>query len=109
MEVKVSIHTMTIARKFVESKDDLVSLLMNRENWPNDYSSRKKAYQLEELIIKFNSRCRAKEEQFERQQYHRWQRMNHLIITKVCNGLPVTQAERIQCCSSLMLAEVYTY
>lgn len=108
----MKVETIQAARDLINSGKgwsgyDILWLLMTHEGMKNDYEGRRAAQQLEDLIIRFNYNHH--HEQFERQQYHRWQRMNHLIMTKVCNGLPVTQAEKVHCNNSLMLAELYTY
>lgn len=109
----MKLETIDKIRELVQTRDYdnevLTQILVKYEKLPNERRTHILAYKLEDLITKFNNRCQVKETQFEYFQYHRWQRISRLIMLKASKGLLVTQAERIQCCSSLMLAEVYTY
>jgi hypothetical protein len=108
----MKIETMSVIRDLMGSGKgwdlyDIVNALVIHEGMSNNRQTREEARRIEELVVRFNYTHH--HAQFEQKQYWRWQRMNHLITTKVCNGLPVTQAEKVHCSNSLFLAELYTY
>jgi hypothetical protein len=111
-EEEMKIETVQMVKDLIYSGrgwslNDIKMALIIHEGMPNNWDTRQKASQLEQLIVRFKN-ARA-ESYFEQMNYHRWQRMNNLITQKVVNGLAVTQAEKIHCCRALLKAEMFVY